>query len=362
MSPVKAAHELSPMAPPLLVPAKPPVSHRLPAVFAPAPEAVPDWTRVRKLALRQLNRFAGLEAKVLKGDDRRAVHDLRVSSRRLQQLLDLLFPAPAKDVRRLRRKVRTARRALSEVRNCDVHLERVERALARRRTSQRPTWEAVRGYLLERRAASFEKAVRKLGKANIPGVHRRLKEHLGPRPGGAKHSAPVQPPAVAASPHRAPGAAPWQENARAALARVWRDYAAHIAESLRQPATPDLHAARIATKRLRYLAEVLAALGQPGSAEVLASLRRLQAHLGDWHDLEVFEQMLVGMVARPKFLAAHLETAMAAEKLIVRNRRAKKNYEGRYFAMMLNSVESERLRVWVGSLLAEPLPALPDAG
>jgi hypothetical protein len=29
---------------------------------------------------------------------------------------------------------------------------------------------------------------------------------------------------------------------------------------------------------------------------------RLQTHLGDWHDLEVLEQILIGMVARPKFL------------------------------------------------------------
>ena len=59
--------------------------------------------KVRELALRQLNRFMSYEAKVLKGDDAEAIHDMRVASRRLQQVLDLLYPKPRpQELRRLR--------------------------------------------------------------------------------------------------------------------------------------------------------------------------------------------------------------------------------------------------------------------
>src|SRR5439155_23512310 len=70
-----------------------------------APGSASDWTKVRKLALEQMNRFISLEPKVLKGNKPNAIHDMRVASRRLQQLLDLLYPAPPKAIRRLRRSI-----------------------------------------------------------------------------------------------------------------------------------------------------------------------------------------------------------------------------------------------------------------
>lgn len=361
MSPIKGAHAFSPVAPPAMVPAKPPSSQRLSA-FPARPDPLSDWVKVRKLALRQLNRFMALEPKVLKGDDRKAVHDLRVASRRLQQVLDLLFPAPPKDIRRLRRKIRGARRALSEVRNCDVHLERVERALARRRISHRAVWVMVQEYLGERRSASFHKAVRKLGKANLGGVSRRLKQHLDGRARSARRHLPLQAPTEAAAQDGSSSEIPLREYARLALERAWRDFEPQLTESRRDRQTPGLHGARIAAKRLRYLVEVLGALEYAGSAEVLAALRRMQTHLGSWHDLEVFEQLLVEMVARPKFLAAHLEAAMAAQKLIVRSRRAKKNYVTKYLDLMLGSGEGDRLKAWAENLLGEASPPVQNAG
>ena len=108
------------------------------------PPPANEWSKVRKLALRHLNRFVSLEAKVLKGDDPDAIHDMRVASRRLQQVLDLIFPNPLpREARRLRRKIRRCRRALGDVRNCDVLLQQVEGRLARNRCSHREAWMAV---------------------------------------------------------------------------------------------------------------------------------------------------------------------------------------------------------------------------
>ena len=92
------------------------------------------WQRVPELARRQLDILISLQPKVLRGDDPDAIHDMRVASRRLQQILDLLYPKPRpQKIRKLRRIIRRARTTLSGVRNCDVLLQRVEKLLARKR-------------------------------------------------------------------------------------------------------------------------------------------------------------------------------------------------------------------------------------
>src|SRR4029077_6122948 len=94
-----------------------------------APSA--EWTKIREIAVQHLDRFISLEAKVLRGDDAEAVHDMRVASRPVQHILAVLYAAPVpKEIRRLNRRVRRARRVLSELRNYDVQIERVNRSLA----------------------------------------------------------------------------------------------------------------------------------------------------------------------------------------------------------------------------------------
>src|SRR5881296_1043925 len=87
-----------------------------------------------------------------------------------------------------------------------------------------------------------------------------------------------------------------------------------------EPRAPVVHGVRIAAKRLRYLIEVFEEFKVAGSAEALAWLRCLQQHLGDWHDFEVLEELMIEMVARPAFLRDHLELALGVEKLILKNR------------------------------------------
>ena len=135
--------------------------------------------KVRELALRQLNRMMSYEAKVLKGDDADAIHDMRVASRRLQQVLDLLYPQPRPpELRRLRRQIRRCRQALGDVRNCDVLLAHVGRSLGRKRSARRDAWTAVQHFLLMRRSESFLRAMRKFGKINLAVFYVNLKEFL----------------------------------------------------------------------------------------------------------------------------------------------------------------------------------------
>jgi CHAD domain-containing protein len=313
-------------------------------------EPFTPWRKVRKLAIRQLDRFMSLEPKVLRGDDRDSIHDLRVASRRLQQVLDLLYPPPRPaEIRKLRRKIRRSRRALGEVRNCDVQLQYVERILARKRAARRPTWEAVRHYLLERRSQSFDKAMRKLSKINLAIFYVHLKDHLAPN-GTGPHTHPNDPAATLT-------AEEFHGRLAQSLERAWQRFETQVGHSHRDASMAVIHGVRIAAKRFRYLTEVIHAFDVPGSDRAVAWLRSLQEHLGNWHDREVLEQMMIEMVARPDFLRDQLETALRVERLILRNRAQKEAYRKKYSEMTQDSAGFERIRDWVTDLLASPATA-----
>jgi CHAD domain-containing protein len=323
-------------------------------------EKPPDpWGRVQKLTLRQLNRLVTLEPKVLRDESPDAIHDLRVASRRLQEVLDLLYPSPRpQEIQKLRRKLRRARRALSEVRNCDVLLERVGGALARKRSSHREAWEALQTYLNERRAEAAAKGLRKLSKINLAAFYLRLKGQIAAG-GRASEQAVSAGASVEASSSAQVIAFPdgegtFHERLAGALERDWQAFEARVADSHGNQQAPLIHQVRIAAKRLRYLIEVVHEFDVDGSAEALAWLRRLQQHLGNWHDLEILEQMTIEMVGRPKFLRDYLETAMRVEQLVLRNRSSKKRLVQRYVHMTMASDGYQRLANWVGRALPPP--------
>jgi len=329
--------------------------HR-PAISVGAAPPANEWNKVRKLALRHLNRFIALEAKVLKGDDPDAIHDMRVASRRLQQVLDLIFPTPLpREARRLRRKVRRCRRALGDVRNCDVLLEQAARRLARRRTSNREAWAAVKQHIQERRNESFARAIRKLSKLNLAVFYMRTKailDRLGSNPDQGHIAQPIAHPDGAAP-------EPFPVRLAQALTGVWSGFEKQVAASQSDPSAASIHAARIGAKRLRYLLEVVSQLGMPGSSQALAWLRKIQQHLGDWHDMEVLEEMIIEMMARPQFLRDHLPLALVTGKLILRNRATKQGFRDKYFRMTLNPPSHQEIKAWMEGLL--PAPALAKA-
>lgn len=315
-----------------------------------------EWSKVRALAIRHLDRFISLEPKVLRGDAN-AIHDMRVASRRLGQVLDLLCPSPDRAGRRVRRGIRRCRRALSDVRNCDVLIQRVEKSLSSKRTSRREAWEAVKDYLHQRRAQSYEKALRKLSKVNAALLYMNLKRHLVRNGAGPNHG----PSTPLGTDSDALVSAQFYERVGQALQTVWQDFETQITESRRNSKAPALHRVRITAKRLRYLIEVIREFDVPGSRDVLAWLRRLQQRLGDWHDLEVMEQMMAEMVARPKYLRDHPDMASGVMKLMVRNRAAKRTYQEKYFSLTSDSAGYPRMKEWAGYLLSSPSAAFVKA-
>ena len=308
--------------------------------------------KVQELALEQLDRLMSYEAKVLRGDDIEAIHDMRVATRRLQQVLDILYSKPRpQEVRRIRRQIQRCRQILGEVRNCDVMLEIVGRSLGRKRSARREAWEALQHFIQVRRTETFAITMRKISKLNLSQLYVSLKDLLlhGKPPdhdtGHPLTSAAESGPSLA-------------YDLAHALELTWKGFEDQIAHSHRDPRPEVIHEARIAAKRLRYLLEVFHKFDIRGGSEMLICLRGLQKDLGDWHDLEVLEQMMLEMLARKEFLRDHLPLTMQIQKLILRNRENKVGLEEKYFRMSRGSAEMERLKVWVSYVLASPAAAL----
>jgi CHAD domain-containing protein len=324
--------------------------------------------RVVKLALKQLDRLVSLEPKVLRGESTEAVHNLRVASRRLQGLIDYLYPAPSRNgIRKLRRRLKQARQALGDLRNQDVMAWRIERVLARKRVARRGAWVAAQDYVGKLRPKAAQRAHRKLTRLNLPDFYLRLREELQQR----RPAGPAEATRVIAFPDEraaaeyiaAADAGPdgaGSDGANAAgrfserLAELWRDFTAKAAS---HKDVASLHALRIAAKRLRYLLEVAADLEVTGSSEALAWLRDLQGRLGDWHDCQVLGSTLLEMVARRDFLEQNLKLAIEVEKLVLALRSSKTRSCEHYLEVTFKSAEYRRTAQWLAQWAARrPLP------
>lgn len=296
-----------------------------------------EWARVFELARRHLDRCVSLEPKVLHGDDPEAIHALRVATRRVQQMIDLIHPSPhSGNIRKLYRGLKRCRSSLSEIRNYDVLLARVDLALGRKRTARREAWEAIGEHLQGLRSVRMEKSLRKLAKANLSSIYVGLKEILpanetsGDLP--AEHQLKTE---------------QFYERVADALKTVWTELEQQIARSRHERDASVLHHTRLAAKRARYLIEVIHACEAPGSREVLIWLRSLQSQLGHWHDLVVFEEYVIGMLADRDFLRDHLEMAIQIERLLMTNRALKSKLEKKYFELVHDRTGFLKTREWV---------------
>jgi CHAD domain-containing protein len=215
----------------------------------------------------------------------------------------------------------------------------------------------VKQYLQERRSESFSMAIRKLSKVNLAVFYMRTKEildQLRPTPDQDLGSHPlVQPDGAALEPFPA--------RIAQALVGVWGAFEKQVAFSHHENTAPAIHGARICAKRLRYLLEVVNQFGIEGSSDALTWLKKIQQRLGDWHDMEVLEEMAIEMIAKPEFLRDQLPLAIATAKLILRNRTVKQGFKEKYFQMTLDSPDYQRVKNWAEGLLAAPATAFARA-
>jgi CHAD domain-containing protein len=241
--------------------------------------------------------------------DADAIHDARVSTRRLRAVLDLLDPAvPAKLLSPLRRTLRRLRRTLGELRDIDVMLKLLSPLINHPKHGAAAGW--AHSCLLDRRNSERRKAKGKKKRSPAALIGRLdawqpLREQIVSL-GGVTEELMV-----------------------ASLGAQWNNFASMTRQAdLFRPQDP--HELRIAGKLLRYTFEMLRCTRDKPPAAVVRTFKRMQDALGDWHDHVVLADWMMRLSLRE--LLAHHDPAMQGKVLaladfaIGRSNRALKHF------------------------------------
>lgn len=303
-----------------------------------------EWAKLRKIALHQMDKFIDLVPLVLHNNDLISVNRMRVTCRRLEEVLDLLYIKPRpRHIKELRRGLRLYRRTLGELRNCDALLVLAEHAIA----GQLPghaTAQAMRDYLQEYREKIAVITLEKLGRINLATSYLKMKSDFGLN---GNHFGKIQkdsPPLSA-------------DVVRLRIVRSlgdrWKGFVDAVEKSDRDPGKHAIHRMRIAAKRLRYLTEVMAKLQIQGSKNTLKWLIALQTSIGEWHDLEILEGKLHEIMIHQRKLPGGHVVSDNIDRIINQNRKTKAESEKRFFPMTRHSLGYQRVKQWVERELAQ---------
>lgn len=245
----------------------------------------------------------------------KAVHDLRVASRRLRAFADVIeHGSGRKAARRFRRRLSKIARAVSELRSADVLLGVVEQELA---TASFDADRASLEHLLERLARTRKTAERRargeLERVDLAVLLARLTSDF---------DAALRRSAHAEASLAAFGVELVEQRMADVLEQVPRPSSA-------APSEERLHRLRIAVKKLRYAAELFDGALSGRGAEVRERASALQEQLGQRHDLaeviEVVTAELAELDARGRrTLARSLRSLLVA----LEARREPPNYDG----------------------------------
>jgi CHAD domain-containing protein len=250
---------------------------------------------------RRLEKFVSLFAKVLVSDHPDTIHDARVWSRRLQEAFRVLFPKPrVGKSRKLVRTLRQVRRALGNCRNTDMTIGLIESKLnSAKAPTTHQSWDMIKDYLNERRERQIARAREELAQHDITQFVMRTQSLLQP------HGLQQEP----------------EELLKRSVEEGVAEWIKALQEAQESPQADQIHALRIAGKRLRYRAELLADLGDAAAKPRVKALKLLQDKLGDWHDRVVLLQLIAEFVGRPDFLVDHPAAGRALLAEIERERR-----------------------------------------
>lgn len=228
----------------------------------------------------------------LKDYPEKAVHALRVNTRRLLAHLELIAPLlPRACVEDARRALRRQMKALAPLRDIQVQLLRVEAML-----SKHPNLQSFRLYLQRRRQRAVRSADGKLSRRKHARRIAKLEKALRALP--AKNTK------IPATARRA-----YAARTRRTLDRA---FARIIVLQRRAASEPKwLHQMRIALKTYRYMYEALPPELSAVKLERLHALHAFQERTGEIHDLALLERRLEKFMARND-RAPQLETCRKA--------------------------------------------------
>ncbi len=280
-----------------------------------------------------------LLGRVLEEDDAGAVHDLRVWSRRLQQVIvTLCGQALPPEGQIIVKALRRARRCLGPWRDGDVLIELLERkARPLRDHDERDSWDRVRKWTLRKRKNEMSRARRKLVNCKLFSLPRRA------------HKLIREISAQDEGRDLGPG--------RVLLASVrngyeqWREGLSRARESL---TAIDIHGFRIQTKRLRYRIELAVDLGDVEAQPAVASLKMLQDELGRWHDQTELAKLCAEALADPEFLTENPRTLGSILRKMDRGRALQIERIRQLLATTHRAVERSALHTWIDRYCGEP--------
>src|ERR1700680_471193 len=212
--------------------------------------------------------------RTLKSCDPERVHDLRVAIRRFNQLLLVFKPCfLGKEMRKIRRQLKTIMKSAGEVRNCDIALKLLSKAAV--------TEEANLFLRMKNRRKLCERELRGLLR---PWIDRKSSSKWRTALGSAL-----------ANMEQAFAEERIESTAKVELPRIARDFFQKGETAAGTKAsTEELHQFRISTKKFRYTLEFFACLYDAPLARLQEPMKRTQALLGDINDIATVQQMISG--------------------------------------------------------------------
>jgi CHAD domain-containing protein len=216
------------------------------------------------------------------------VHKMRVSTRRLRQVL-VVLESISEDPRLtvLTKKIRKLTRALGPCRSLDVSLGILKKEFA---VWDRMASDFAAGVLEKERAVCEKKMWRALKKSGRLDLENTLKKPFVER----------------------------RLSAACALQHLGKDVEKENRSlkkkisKIRKISDKKLHKFRIRIKKLRYRVEILSEIGKKSAGNRLAPLKALQECLGQWHDRAVFAGFLKKVAGKPNAFSVTLSKRVDA--------------------------------------------------
>jgi len=217
-----------------------------------------------------------------------AVHDARVATRRIRELLSLAPGVRGGDAHDdLAEAYKEVGRALGRVRDIDVQIGLI-RDLERHAPQTAPSLVLVRQDHERDRLAGMRRLIKTLERLDVDAV---LGGITTRHPSGARNRL---------------GSRAWRDHLRQLLRERAVAAAEGIAHATGVYFPNRAHSARIAVKKLRYAAEISEATGAAHLKSAIKSLRKGQEVLGEMHDRAALSDTLARYVDRDHVSADHL--------------------------------------------------------
>jgi len=230
-----------------------------------------------KMLLQRLQNLTEEIDGVYKAEDIESIHRMRVASRRIRSALRLFGKCFSKDAKDWEKQIRNITKALGAVRDLDVQMVFLKDFLDNlTETNYRPGIQRLLLRLRQRRESLQKNVIKTMERLKSSGLIDNMSDTM-------------RQVLVSARLHHIDEYSPYvyQESYMAISLRLEEmlSYEIYLDYPERQE---ELHAMRIAAKRLRYTIEIFKPLYGNDLDDALKTVRDIQAKLGDIHDYDVW--------------------------------------------------------------------------